>query len=95
MENLQLYVKKTAEELAQQLLKKLESELTVTAEYLNTKDSAKYLGMSTQALEIWRCYGGGPKFTKLSKAVRYKKSDLDAFMASHSRNNTAEGGQNV
>lgn len=54
-------------------------------EYYNTVQSAAYLGFSKQRLDIWRCYGGGPKFVKLAQAVRYKRSDLDAFMAEHTK----------
>lgn len=56
-----------------------------TPEYLNTNQSAVYLGVSRQWLEIARCKGGGPPYIKLSDApggaVRYRRADLDSFMA--------------
>lgn len=59
-------------------------------EYLDTRQAAAYLGLSRQRLEIWRCYGGGPRYSKLAQAVRYKKSDLDDFMAACTKSHTAE-----
>jgi len=57
-------------------------------EYLNTQQAAKYLQVSTQWLEIGRVKGYGPPFIKLSRLVRYKKSDLDQWMGSHRKLNT-------
>ena len=61
-------------------------------EYLNTKEAAHYLGLSTQRLEIWRSKGGGCAYTKTSRGgvVRYKKSDLDAFMLARRIRSTSE-----
>ena len=56
--------------------------------YLTTKQAADYLGVSHQFLEINRCKGGGPPFIKLSRLVRYKKSDLDEWMNKHRQINT-------
>jgi predicted DNA-binding transcriptional regulator AlpA len=58
--------------------------------FYNTKQAASYLGLSTQYLEIARHKGGGPEYVKLSRAVRYKLSVLDEWMASHTRNHTGE-----
>ncbi len=76
-------------------LKKLFSHDFAYPEYFDTKRAAAYLGLSKQRLEIWRVSGDGPPYTKLAQAVRYKRSDLDVFMAKHLRNNTTEGGANV
>ena len=57
-------------------------------EYLNTQQAAKYLQVSTQWLEIGRVKGYGPPFIKLSRLVRYKKSDLDQWMGAHRQLNT-------
>jgi hypothetical protein len=37
-----------------------------------------------------RLYGSGPKFSKIGSAVRYAKSDLDAFMASNIQRSSFE-----
>lgn len=55
-----------------------------------TKEAARYIGLTTATLEAWRCRGGGPVFLKLGKAVRYRESDLVAFMESRIRKNTSE-----
>ena len=55
----------------------------IVSEYLTTQQAAVYLGLSRQSLEIWRCRQQGPKYYKLAQAVRYKKSDLDEYMAAH------------
>jgi len=61
--------------------------------YLTTFQAASYLGVSHQYLEIGRCKGDGPPFIKLSRLVRYKKSDLDQWMESRKQLNTI-GSQN-
>jgi len=54
--------------------------------FLTTKEAAAYLGLMPCTLEKWRCQGKGPRFVKLgSKAVRYRRSDLDAFVAGGAR----------
>ncbi|MDX1922591.1 MAG: DNA-binding protein [Alphaproteobacteria bacterium] len=65
-------------------------EAKIANEYICTKAAATYLGISPELLENWRTYGDGPKFTKLAHAVRYKKSNLDEFMLSRTKANTAE-----
>lgn len=51
---------------------------------LNTRDAASYLGLSAKSLERWRSDGTGPAFVKAGPgrraAVRYRKSDLDAWI---------------
>jgi predicted DNA-binding transcriptional regulator AlpA len=49
-------------------------------EYLNTPQAAAYLGLSESLLEKRRCTGGGPPYSKIGKAVRYLRDDLDVWM---------------
>ena len=49
--------------------------------YLNTEQASNYLGLSRQFLEIARHKGCGPIYIKLARAVRYRRADLDAFIA--------------
>lgn len=58
--------------------------------YLNTKQAAERLTLSPNTLEVWRCRGDGPPFVKLGRAVRYRASDLDAYVERRTRNNTSE-----
>lgn len=47
---------------------------------LNEKQAAMYLNMSVKALQAWRFYGKGPRYSKiLGRSIRYRKVDLDAF----------------
>jgi excisionase family DNA binding protein len=62
----------------------------MTTEYLTPKQAAAYLSSSTSTLAKRRLYGGGPRFARIGRAVRYAKSDLDAFMASTTVNSTSE-----
>lgn len=48
---------------------------------LNTEAAAAYLGLSESTLEKARVYGSGPRFVKLGRAVRYRVSDLDTYLA--------------
>lgn len=50
---------------------------------LGTNDAATYLGLSTHTLEVWRREPiRGPRFVRFGKAVRYRRSDLEAYIAS-------------
>jgi len=48
---------------------------------LNEVQAAIYLNVSARTLQQWRVSGRGPLFTKLSRAVRYRRADLDAYVA--------------
>ena len=57
---------------------------------LDTVDAGKYLGLSKFTLEKFRVAGTGPRFAKLGGAVRYRRCDLDAWIASKLVNSTSE-----
>jgi excisionase family DNA binding protein len=61
------------------------AQAPVADEYLTTVEAAAYLKLSRQYLEIARHRGdgSGPPFIKLARAVRYRRSALDAWMAKH------------
>ena len=54
-------------------------------EYMPTPEAAAYIHLSRQYLEIARYKGDdpGPPYIKLERAVRYRKVDLDKWMAKH------------
>jgi hypothetical protein len=58
--------------------------------YTNTKDAAAHLACSVSFLEKCRGAGGGPRFHKIGKAVRYKIDELDAYAAAREHGSTAE-----
>lgn len=49
--------------------------------YLRPSEAAAYLNSSTSTLAKLRVYGGGPIFYRIGRAVRYRTTDLDEFMA--------------
>ena len=62
-------------------------------ECMRAPDAARYLALSPSTLAKMRLRGDGPPFAKLGRrAVTYRKSDLDAWLASRVRNSTAEAG---
>ncbi len=60
---------------------------------LSTKTAATYLGVSAAFLERDRCYEGRIPFIRVgSRAVRYRPTDLDAYIERQQRRNTADPG---
>lgn len=48
---------------------------------LSPKQAAKYIGISEGALRLWRSEGKGPRhFRAGEKLVRYRRTDLDAWI---------------
>jgi predicted DNA-binding transcriptional regulator AlpA len=58
-------------------------------ELLDARQAAAVLHAQVQTLAKWRCQGGGPHFIRLSRRmIRYRRSDLDAFIAARTRTHT-------
>jgi predicted DNA-binding transcriptional regulator AlpA len=57
---------------------------------LNTKEAAKYIGVSKSYLDKFRIYGGGPLFIKVGARVVYDQIDIDAWLASKKIANTSQ-----
>jgi hypothetical protein len=49
--------------------------------YYTPREAAAYLKSSTSTLAKRRLYGDGPQFCRIGRAIRYRKADLDEFMA--------------
>jgi predicted DNA-binding transcriptional regulator AlpA len=60
------------------------------SELADTIETAKRLGLSTSCLNKWRVYGKGPRFVKLGKAVKYRLTDVEAWLEERSRRSTSE-----
>jgi hypothetical protein len=58
--------------------------------YLTPPEAAIYLKSSTSTLAKRRLYGDGPSFTRIGRAIRYRKGDLDQWMAAHLTSSTSE-----
>jgi hypothetical protein len=57
---------------------------------LNECQAAQFLGVSVRTLQAWRVRGGGPRYCKIGRAVRYQRRELIAFQQSHTVNSTTE-----
>lgn len=61
----------------------------------NTPDAAAYLALSPKTLERFRSEGTGPAYVKCGPGrrarVRYRKADLDAWIAAQTRTSTSAG----
>jgi hypothetical protein len=52
--------------------------------------AAAFLSLSTQRLAKLRLAGGGPPYVKIGRSVLYRREDLEAWLATHSRRSTSE-----
>ena len=66
----------------------------MTPDILDTAGAAKYLGLACPTLVRMRLTGNGPQYAKLSPGprgpVRYRRADLDAWLASRLVRSTSE-----
>lgn len=56
----------------------------------NTLEAAQYLRLGKNTLERFRVTGEGPPYAKLGYGVRYRESDLDAWVESRLTKSTSE-----
>ncbi len=60
------------------------------SELLTPGEAARFLRMSASFLAKARMRGDGPRYRKLSRAVRYSKSDLLVWLKTCAKTSTAE-----
>lgn len=65
------------------------------ADRLNNVEAAEYLGLKAATLNKWRVHGEGPPFIKVGRLIRYRKADLDAYLAGRLVRSTAEAGSRL
>jgi len=58
-------------------------DLVNTAEILNERQVQEFYGFSIPYLRRARRERRGPRFLKVGKLVRYRKSDIEAYLAAH------------
>jgi excisionase family DNA binding protein len=58
--------------------------------YLTPREAAEYLRSSVSTLAKLRMYGGGPAFTRIGRAIRYPRAELDRYMAARISRSTSE-----
>ncbi|RYG87178.1 MAG: DNA-binding protein [Alphaproteobacteria bacterium] len=57
---------------------------------VNTKGAAERTGLAVATLNNLRSVGGGPRFLKLGRAVRYSEADLEAWLSARVVGSTSE-----
>lgn len=57
---------------------------------LDENEVAECYGLSVRTLQAWRVKGGGPAFCKLGSRVRYRPTDLEAFVTARVLSDTSE-----
>ena len=57
---------------------------------LNETQAAQLLGLSVRTLQAWRVRGGGPRYCKVGRAVRYQRKVLIAFQEACTVSSTTE-----
>lgn len=62
----------------------------MTTPLLTTKQAAALLNIKPGTMAIWRLQGKGPRYLKISKAVRYSVNDLNEFIDQSVRASTSE-----
>jgi hypothetical protein len=60
---------------------------------IDEKQAAALLNVSIKSLQAWRSRGGGPRFVKLGRLVRYAVSDLEDFVLAAQRTSTSDRGR--
>jgi excisionase family DNA binding protein len=57
---------------------------------LTVPEAAEYLRCSKSSLNKWRVSGRGPAFAYVGTLVRYRRADLQAYVAARVRASTSE-----
>ncbi len=58
---------------------------------MTTDEVARYLGINKKTLDRMRGRGDGPSYLRLTgKIIRYRRADIDNFIESRVRSNTAQ-----
>jgi predicted DNA-binding transcriptional regulator AlpA len=58
--------------------------------YLKPPAAADYVGASVSTLAKLRVVGGGPRYVRIGRAIRYRKRDLDMWMDLTAAHSTSE-----
>ena len=58
--------------------------------YINERDAAEFVGFTTEFLQNLRYRGGGPRYYKPSRNVRYTRLDIRTWLNERARNSTSE-----
>jgi len=59
-------------------------------ELIDQRAMSRMLGITTKTAETWRVRGFGPRYHKIGALVRYRKSDIRAWVESRAKSSTSE-----
>ena len=60
---------------------------------LTEDDAARILNLTNRALQAWRVTGRGPVYLRISgRCIRYRRSDIEAWLAGCVRRSTSDPG---
>ena len=57
---------------------------------MTEKEAASLICYTQRALQNWRLRGGGPKYVKIGRSVRYQRSDVLEFIEERKRVHTSQ-----
>jgi excisionase family DNA binding protein len=63
---------------------------TALPNLLTPTEAAARFKVSKSFLAKWRVFGGGPRFVRIGRAIRYAEADLVAWLAKRQRTSTSE-----
>lgn len=59
---------------------------------MSEREAAEVLQISVRTLQAWRVKGGGPRYIKIGRSVRYRPCDLEAFVEGNLTTSTSQAG---
>ena len=65
---------------------------TLPHRYLRTSEAARFLSLSERTLEKHRCYGTGPRYSKIGGRVVYRLADLESWVDLGVKSSTSDPG---
>jgi hypothetical protein len=74
-------VQSVATEAARKAAQHVLAERQVLPRYLSPKQASQYLGVSIDALQLWRGQEQGPTYIRMNRSIRYKAEHLDSWMS--------------
>ena len=57
---------------------------------LTEAQAAELLAISAKTLQAWRVRGGGPRYIKLGRCVRYRIDDIEEYVRQRTMAHTAQ-----
>lgn len=63
---------------------------TGSDEYIDTAELSRRTGKAPKTYANWRVSGFGPPFVKIGASVRYRWTDVEAWLAENTYRSTAE-----